>query len=164
MTTRSPQLPYAVMPSTRAEAKARGKTHYFLGTPCKHGHVAPRYACDKSCVECKALPGARERSKQRSRKWHAGNRKLANAMRRKWYYENREHSLSAMRQWDQDNKDQKRLIRKRRRASRNVDHIVSLSSGGSDAIRNIQFLCAHCNKSKRAMDPIDFMQTHGFLL
>jgi len=45
-----------------------------------------------------------------------------------------------------------------------VDHIIALSNGGSNDKYNLQLLCAHCNCSKHAKDPIDFMQSRGMLL
>jgi hypothetical protein len=42
---------YDDLPKTRAEAIAAGAPRYFTGKPCKHGHVAPRYA-GGGCVEC----------------------------------------------------------------------------------------------------------------
>lgn len=40
------------LPSTAKEAKAAGSLHYSTGKPCIHGHTAPRYASDWTCVEC----------------------------------------------------------------------------------------------------------------
>lgn len=48
--------------------------------------------------------------------------------------------------------------------TRHIDHITPLARGGSNAIRNIQFLCRHCNVSKNARDPIEFMRSRGRLL
>ena len=45
-----------------------------------------------------------------------------------------------------------------------LDHIVPLALGGSHADGNIQLLRARCNLQKHAKDPIDFMQSRGFLL
>tara|TARA_B100000678_G_scaffold13657_1_gene10728 strand:+ start:7963 stop:8574 length:612 start_codon:yes stop_codon:yes gene_type:complete len=51
-----------------------------------------------------------------------------------------------------------------RKVSKHADHIVPLSEGGSDAIENIQYLCAPCNLSKGAKDPYEFAQERGLLL
>ena len=41
----------ATLPKTRAEARSVGASHYFTGTPCKHGHIAPRKT-KGVCTEC----------------------------------------------------------------------------------------------------------------
>lgn len=47
---------------------------------------------------------------------------------------------------------------------RHIDHIIPLALGGSDDKCNIQILCPKCNMSKGKKDPIEFMQSRGFLL
>ena len=44
------------------------------------------------------------------------------------------------------------------------DHIVALSRGGLNVDSNIQLLRAVCNSKKHTKDPLDFMQSRGFLL
>ena len=48
--------------------------------------------------------------------------------------------------------------------SYHMDHIMPLSRGGLNVDSNIQLLTASCNHQKRAKDPVDFMQSRGFLL
>lgn len=45
-----------------------------------------------------------------------------------------------------------------------IDHIVPVCRGGTNNIINLQLLCPHCNMTKNAKDPVDFMQSRGFLL
>lgn len=40
---------------SRKEAKEKGLTHYFTGTPCIHGHIARRRVNDRNCAECDKL-------------------------------------------------------------------------------------------------------------
>jgi 5-methylcytosine-specific restriction endonuclease McrA len=44
-----------------------------------------------------------------------------------------------------------------------ADHIVPLSRGGANDIRNIQLLCPSCNRKKYAKDPIVWAQENGRL-
>lgn len=49
-------------------------------------------------------------------------------------------------------------------AGRHLDHKVPLIGGGLHEDSNLQLLCKKCNLSKGAKDPIEFMQSRGFLL
>jgi len=45
-----------------------------------------------------------------------------------------------------------------------LDHIIALANKGENIDSNIQILCQKCNSSKHAKDPIEFMQSRGFLI
>lgn len=50
------------------------------------------------------------------------------------------------------------------RSGYHLDHVMPLARGGEHAPMNLQLLCPPCNVRKSAKDPIDFMQSRGFLL
>lgn len=45
-----------------------------------------------------------------------------------------------------------------------LDHVVPLALGGTNTDDNVQLLRAECNLKKHAADPVEFMQSRGFLL
>ena len=63
-----------------------------------------------------------------------------------------------------EQKDRCAYCSKSLRGKGHLDHIVSLSKGGSNYPSNLQWLCAPCNTSKNARDPIEFAQSMGKLV
>jgi len=59
--------------SLRQDALFQGLTRYFTGKPCKHGHLAERYAKDGNCVNC---------TKIKLNKYRELNHSLVNERRR----------------------------------------------------------------------------------
>ena len=51
-----------------------------------------------------------------------------------------------------------------RKTKRHLDHIMPLARGGSNDPSNLQWLCATCNLSKGAKDPIEFARERGLLV
>jgi len=72
------------------EAKQTGAPRYFTGVACKRGHVAERFASDRSCSVCRAEQAlARyhanpEPSKARGKAWDKANKDRRNAYNRAW--------------------------------------------------------------------------------
>lgn len=51
-----------------------------------------------------------------------------------------------------------------RKVKKHLDHVMPLALGGSNRPENLQYLCAPCNLSKGAKDPIDFARERGLLV
>lgn len=57
-------IKYQFLPKERSAAKAEGKTQYFTGKPCKHGHISLRVTSSGSCVTCANISEKKSRSKK----------------------------------------------------------------------------------------------------
>lgn len=64
MTVQSHLAKYQYLPKERAAAKAEGKTIYFTGRPCKHGHFAMRVTLNGTCVTCANISEKKSRLKK----------------------------------------------------------------------------------------------------
>jgi 5-methylcytosine-specific restriction endonuclease McrA len=136
----------------------------------------------------------REHMAARNRKWNKENQEKIREIAREWKKNNRERHLQNGREWRRQNKERVSVYNSRRRSRYNghtsddvadilrmqrgrcacckvktgekyhVDHIIALKNGGSNLRSNLQILCAGCNLSKAARDPVDFMRSRGRLL
>lgn len=125
----------------------------------------------------------REKVRRQTAAYQKDNRQKVNAYRRKQYAEDRTPFASGKgRRRDRvkaskshfTRRDVERLMYMQRCkcavcaadiAKRyHIDHIVPFARGGTNEADNIQLLCPTCNLQKSAKDPIDFMQSKGFLL
>lgn len=88
---------------SRDEARAQGRTTYFTGEPCRHGHVSERRVDEGKCVACINERAARRRAKNPERvrevatACRARNRDRVLTGKRVHYAQNREAILAAAR-------------------------------------------------------------------
>lgn len=138
--------------------------------------INPEYSATNSALW-------REKNPSKSAEYYVNNKDKCNQATRKWQKENPEkvRAILASRRARKKNAEGKHSsydilhllsLQKQKCACCNksiksgyhVDHIQPISKGGTNGKDNIQLLCPTCNRTKSASDPIDFMQSRGFLL
>ncbi len=173
----------------RRTAKALGLTRYFTGEPCKNGHIAERRVANGLCIECAVDKQKRLFLKNPApylAKWAMAGKNWA-AKNPEYFKEWKRKNGDKVRAHNSNRRAVKRLAigthtpadvaeillmqgrkcaccRVSIKKKYHIDHIIPLSMGGRNDRRNLQILCAPCNLSKHALDPIDFMRSRGKLL
>lgn len=161
---------------TRKVAQLAGLRRYFTGKPCKYGHVAERFVCDKSCAECRNI---------NSVQWKKDNKEKVNISWRARYHASHEHYSAKYIQKARNRRGisdgtatkaaLERLLKmqkfrcayckcKLQKSIIEVDHIIPVFLGGMTSVRNLQILCRTCNKRKSAKLPHEFARECGLLI
>jgi hypothetical protein len=125
---------------SREQAMALGLKCYFIGEPCRHGHIAERNVRSGHCLEC---------GRARSAKWNAVNRELVNERRRNNRAANpektREKNREAARK--RENKDEIKRTRAAWRAA-NPQYWRERYAKNKDRIRSQQAAWRAANKDR----------------
>lgn len=142
-----------------------------------------RWHADNASYVSERRKTVREKLNAQANRWRSLNRHKARATTNAWYARNKDRlkpgrkaaKASRRSAGKVSNKSVeflmdvqrgrcaccKMIIRDKRH---HLDHIVALASGGDNSIGNLQLLCPPCNLSKGSKNPVDFMQSRGFLL
>ncbi len=152
---------------TIMEAKALGRTRYFTGEACPHGHIAERMVSCYGCVSCLGMHrkvwarlNPEKVRKQRRRAWELNperekvwksesqkrNRAGANARNRRWYLANRDRVKAVAAAWQKAHpekgaaKTARYLAAKRKQVPIWADHsAIDLIYRAAEVIRTTGF-------------------------
>lgn len=109
-----------------------------------------------------------EKNKECQKKWQTENRDAINVTARNCRSRRRKaegkHTVSEVRAIRKSQRGKCAYCRSTLGAKAHLDHIQPLAAGGSNWPSNLQWLCAPCNLSKNARDPIEFAQSRGLLI
>lgn len=161
----------------------------YSGKPCIHGHGNIRYKSNNVCIECRKryayvvkdwVEKNKDKKLENGKKWYSENKERKREKQKEWnkqnpdrlkiHHQNRKSRVGEQKISYQDVQKifafQKGCcaICKTSLDSYEIDHVMPLFLGGKHDSSNIQILCRHCNRTKNAKDPIEFMQSKGYLL
>jgi 5-methylcytosine-specific restriction endonuclease McrA len=163
---------------------------YFTGKPCVRGHIDFRHTEGRYCIKCAGeyYRSDPQKYKDRAKRWHAANwdrvkerYNKATSIRQKnnlerAYVHGRlyrarkrgsigHHTVADILDIFAIQKEKCAYCRaKLTLRTKQVDHIIPVSKGGSDAKTNLQILCKPCNLRKASKDPLDYARECGKLI
>ena len=111
-------------PQERAAAIAEGKTTYFTGRPCKHGHVVERATVNGNCIKCSSIRQANKRQQdpeaaRQKDAWYYQKYREKNLLRAAQYRsQNPEKVAQASKTWRQNNKGKRAKMQMNRQAQK----------------------------------------------
>lgn len=154
----TPYIPYSGPTVTRADALAAGKTRFYTGKPCKHGHLSERTSANGGCIACNAATALslyyNESSEDRKKRnaatkaWRDANRERVRAEGRKYSREHREQSNA----WKAANRDKVNAAEREAR-KRNPDiykaHMERYLASGKGKVARKAYYAANMDDAKR---------------
>ena len=109
---------------SRSDAKKQGKTRYFTGNPCKHGHVVERLVSSNECVICNAAKVVAwqkahpDRAAAKYARWKTKNPNLPAKRAAEWYANNTARAKVAQRRYRDNNPEKMRHLSAKARADK----------------------------------------------
>jgi len=142
----------APKPQERAKAKAEGKTRYYTGKPCKHGHVAERQTSNGTCTVCLQNRNS-QWAKDNPDKVYRNHRAYLErypekhkAYIRQYYINNKEKRNLAAKNWQLLNPHKNAAKQKRREAAKLSRTPKWLKPEHYEEINNLYWLAADLQK------------------
>jgi 5-methylcytosine-specific restriction endonuclease McrA len=141
---------------SRIEAKAAGLARYFTGKPCKHGHVAERYASTCVCVTCQ-----RQNNAAYLPAYASARSDDLKAYMNSYYRSRRDEFVQRAREWKKANPEKARASNAAS-VKRNIDAVrartrnrrAALRTAGSHSAADVRAIyskqkgkCAYCRRS-----------------
>jgi 5-methylcytosine-specific restriction endonuclease McrA len=98
---------------SQQDARSAASAHYFTGSPCKNGHLSPRYTSNGMCIECSIAyrklhyKNNKAHYQENKKRWSDDNPHKMREYRRKWRIKNPDQSRQTTANWASRNKKKK---------------------------------------------------------